>query len=78
MSIEYGVFSDEGCLEAQFYRYEDADRAAAGYRENGDSDAYAAEMCPDHEEQPREGCDMCESENDEPEDDEIDEGDEEL
>lgn len=68
MSIEYGVFSEEGCLERQFYSYEAANHAAVGYRDDGDTDAHAAEMCPDHEEQPREGCDVCESEGDEPED----------
>jgi hypothetical protein len=75
MSIEYGVFSDEGCLERQFYSYEAADKAATGYRDDG-PDTYAAEMCPDHEEQPREGCDVCESEDDEPEDEFDDESEE--
>jgi hypothetical protein len=65
MSTEYAVFSDEGCLERQFATYEAAETEALGYRSSGDSpDAYAAEMCPDHadEEQPREGCEVCESE----------------
>jgi hypothetical protein len=63
---EYGVFNDEGCLARQFHTQEAADGEALGYRSSGDEpDAYAAEMCPDHadEEQPRDGCELCEEEN---------------
>lgn len=61
MSTEYGVFADEGCLERQFASYNAADLAAADYRAHGSPDAFASELCPDHEdeEQPRDGCEEC-------------------
>lgn len=62
-ATEYGVFDDEeGCIEHGFTVYRLAELTANRWREGGIPNAYAAEMCPDHEEQPHEGCDVCESE----------------
>lgn len=76
---EYGIFNDEGCLERQFSSMKAAERAAADCRDSDDElYARAAEMCPDHadDEQPRDGCELCEIDG--VEDDETDGDDEEL
>jgi hypothetical protein len=62
---EWGVFNDEGCIEAQFYDALAADEAAQQERELGDPHARAAEICPDHEQQPKDGCEVCWAEDDE-------------
>lgn len=56
---EYGVFNAEGCIERGFYTRVLADVVAMRYLTGGDIDAYAAELCPDHEEQPRDTCEDC-------------------
>lgn len=76
---EYGVFNDEGCIEAGFWTFAAADAVALRYRQtwdntnenDGDPNAQALEICPDHEEQPLDGCEECAeeetTEDDEPE-----------
>lgn len=77
MAMEYGVFEDGACIEAGFHG--EAGKAAAKERiaslvaEDPEMvDAYeVAEICPDHDEQPKNGCEECADE--EPEDDTEDE-----
>lgn len=58
---EFAVFNAEGCLERGFYTRADAEVAAMRERVAGDVDAYADELCPEHEddEQPRATCEEC-------------------
>lgn len=64
---EFGVFNDEGCIESGFITLEAAEARAQEYRENyernsdedGDPDAVAKELCPDHEEQAKDDCEEC-------------------
>lgn len=58
MTIEYGVFNDEGCLEAQMYSEAEAQEALRS-RYADEPYAYAAPVCPDHEEQPKDECEEC-------------------
>lgn len=62
---EYGVFNDEGCIEYQFATLEAAQAAAEAYRADGDEWAQAGEICPDHAEQERDTCELCNSDDDE-------------
>jgi hypothetical protein len=57
--VEYGVFNNEGCLFSGLISMADAEEEAAQQRADGDEHAYAAEMCADHEEQPKATCDDC-------------------
>lgn len=69
MTTEYGVFNDEGCLEAGMWSVAEAEQRAAEYRadDEGDEDAKAHELCPEHdgrngdgtEPQPKNGCELC-------------------
>lgn len=70
---EYGLFTDEGCLEAQMYSAEEAEARRQEYIAEGEhlDDVTVQEMCPDHEGQPRGGCEECLA--DEPDDDGSDE-----
>jgi len=65
---EWGIFNDEGCIEAGFYSQYGADEAALIYR--NDEAVTVAKICPDHEEQPADTCEECYSEE-EPEDDDA-------
>jgi hypothetical protein len=58
---EYGLFSDEGMVEGQFYTPEEA-RAAITDRYDADDGLEIEEICPDHPGQPRCGCEECDSE----------------
>lgn len=58
MTTDYGVFNDSGCIDGPMSRAE-AETVAAAYRAEGDEYAKAAEICPDHGEQPRDGCEDC-------------------
>lgn len=68
---EFGVFNDEGCIYVADTR-EEADAEAE--KERAADDGYYAdlisvhEMCPDHrdEEQPKDGCEECNTEDEEP------------
>ncbi len=56
--IEYGIFNDEGLVEGQFYSEGEALEARVT-RHSDDLWAEVHEVCPDHEEQPRDGCEEC-------------------
>ena len=79
MSTEFGIFNDEGCIEADFFSREGAEQAMADrYSED---DAHVAEVCPDHRDQERDHCEHCQAEASQEEDDEdpdhvVDEDDE--
>ena len=59
---EYGIFSDEGCLEMQFYSRNEAEIASLKYVEEGEDGVHVSEICPDHPEQEREHCEECNAE----------------
>jgi hypothetical protein len=61
MSTEFGLFNDEGLVENGFYSPEAA-REALDTRYSGDDELEIEEICPDHPEQPRCGCEECDSE----------------
>ena len=57
---EYGIFTDEGCIESGFYTREEAEAARdARYK---DEDCHVAEVCPEHPDCERENCSECDSE----------------
>lgn len=74
MATEYGVFEDGACIEAGFHG--EVGKAAAEAHmadlvtvEPDMADAYeVAEICPDHDEQPKNGCEECDAEESEEED----------
>jgi hypothetical protein len=61
---EYGIFSESagGCIFAPCYSVQEAeqerDRLVAEDGEELD-DLTVKELCPDHEEQPKDGCEEC-------------------
>lgn len=66
----YAIFNDEGCIDREFGSVEDAQDRAAEFRDlakddedGGDPSAYAAEECPDHDEQPKDSCEDCEADD---------------
>jgi hypothetical protein len=59
---EFGLFSDEGCVEAGFYSRQEADRAAES-RYDPDDGLFIEELCPFHAEQPKNGCEECAAED---------------
>lgn len=67
MTTEYGIFNDEGCLEADMWSPAEAEQRAAEYRAEGDDEAKAAELCAEHdgrngdgtEPHPKDGCALC-------------------
>lgn len=83
MSAEYGIFSESagGCIYAPCYSPEEAnrerDRLIADVGEEAD-DLTVLELCPEHEEQPKHGCEECADEDaeDETEEDETEEDEE--
>lgn len=78
-SQEWGVWSPEsgGFVETGFWTETAAAEAARGIQ-GDDPDAEAKALCPDHEEQPLDGCEDCTAEDEEPdEDEEADDDDEE-
>ena len=57
---EYGVFNDEGCIEAGLASPEAATEAAAGYVAEGEWEGtHGAAICPDHDEQEADTCEEC-------------------
>lgn len=62
----FGVFNDEGLLEGDFVSLEKALEARRA-RYSDDDHAYAAEICPDHEDQPRHDCETCNYDDEEEE-----------
>lgn len=67
MTTEYGVFNDEGCLDAGMWSQAEADERAGEYRAEGEDDAKAHELCPSHDgrtgdgtdPEPKNGCERC-------------------
>lgn len=61
---EYGIWStgDAGFVERQFWSVkEGVERLVEYAAEHGaDADLRVVEVCPDHEEQPKHGCEECE------------------
>lgn len=58
---EFGIFSDEGLLEGQFWSREVAEETLrTTYPED---DAHVAECCREHPEQERETCEECNAED---------------
>lgn len=57
---EYGLFSDEGCVERQLWSEAEA-RTAILERYDEEDELTVRKMCPDHahEEQPETGCELC-------------------
>jgi hypothetical protein len=58
--IEYGLFNDEGCVEAGFYSKEEAERLSVLY--DPEDELVIHEICPDHDEQAKDTCEACFSE----------------
>jgi hypothetical protein len=61
VSVEFGIFTDEGIIEGGFY-----DRAKAEIvmeRDYSEEDAHVAECCHDHPENEREYCEECEADD---------------
>ncbi len=56
--MEYGLFNDEGLVEGQFYSQEEAIKAR-DERYTDDDDLEVLEICPDHPEYARLGCEEC-------------------
>lgn len=58
---EYGLFNDEGCLDAQMYSAEEAERRRQKYIDGGEhpDDVVVKEMCPDHEGEAKDDCEEC-------------------
>jgi hypothetical protein len=67
--IEYGIFNDEGCIDREFYTYRSAQIALAAYYAAGGRFLSIEELCPEHDEQPKDGCEECDAEEDEDEED---------
>lgn len=55
--IEYGLFSDEGCVERQFWSMQEAELAIST-RYDPDDGLEALEMCGRHGGQPLYGCEV--------------------
>jgi len=74
MSIEYGLFNDEGLVEGGFYDRELA-RMAIDTHYDPEDGLTIEEICPDHPEHARHGCDECRAEEEaEDEYDIVDDG----
>lgn len=61
MTAEWGLFNDEGCVERGLWSEQEADRRR-GFAYNAEDDLRIEELCPDHDEQPLNGCEDCGSE----------------
>lgn len=73
-NAEYGVFSESagGCVYAPCHSPEEAEQERARMvAEDGEDadDLTVQELCPDHAEQPRHGCEECAADNDDDQDD---------
>lgn len=55
--MEYGIFSDEGLLEAGFFSRKEADTALEEFYAL--DDAHVGEVCHDHPNHERETCEPC-------------------
>ena len=54
---EWGIFSDEGLIEGEFYSKEDAEQAALKY--DKEDEIYVSEICPYHRDNERNSCEKC-------------------
>jgi len=63
-AMEYGIFTDEGCVEDGFFERKAAETRAAFYRASGDN-VVVHQICPDHPEQPAHACEDCDTDGDE-------------
>ena len=66
-SIEFGIWTenDGGFVETGIYSKEEGEKRLVEYLEadiDNVGDLTLVEICPDHEEQPKNGCDECDSE----------------
>jgi hypothetical protein len=59
---EFGIFSDEGCCERGFFSRAEAEGAIAARYDPGDG-VRAAEVCHDHPDRERDGCEECATED---------------
>lgn len=67
---EYGVFGDEGPIDRADCAMQAANDAAFYTSEDdGDTEYVVKVICPDHEDQPKDGCEDCNTEDDEEEND---------
>lgn len=69
MTAEYGIFTEEGCIEAEYYDKDSAEAQADLYRAEAEVEETGEvfevkEMCPDHRdaEFPRGECEECDAE----------------
>ena len=58
---EWGLFNEEGCIEASFFTLTEA-LATAEKCYAQEDDLHIAETCPDHAEQEKEFCELCDEE----------------
>lgn len=72
---EYGIFNDEGFIEGDFYSREAAEAAVAA--RYSDDDCSVHEVCPEHRDQPRDGCEECAAAEGDEDEDETDESEDE-
>lgn len=68
-SIEFGIWTenDGGFVETGIYSKEEGEKRLVEYfEEDADNvgDLTLVEICPDHEEQPKDGCDECNADED--------------
>jgi hypothetical protein len=56
---EYGLFNDEGCVEAGFYAIEEAEFAIRTKYSGGD-ELSILEVCREHDGEPKSSCQNCE------------------
>lgn len=69
VSTEFGIFNDEGCLERDLWSRESADEAMKSPDYEEEQDLRVEEMCHNRQhEQPKDGCEDCETEEAEQED----------
>ena len=69
MATEFGLFNDEGCVEAGFYSVEEAAKASAECYSEED-ELMIEEICPDHPEHAKHSCELCNAEEEEEEEEE--------
>ena len=59
--IEYGIFTDEGMIDGPFYSEHEAGQILITYLNSGEM-AVVKEICPEHQEQEKNTCEECNSE----------------
>ena len=57
MSTEFGIFTEEGCIENGFYSREEAE--AAIKERYPEEECHVAECCIEHREEEHEHCEFC-------------------